>query len=320
MSDDLSTNTKLVVKDNALIEASFNLSLVEQRLMLLGIVEAREIPNLSIDTPIKVSVKSYIEQFNVSESSAYTRIQDALTTLFNRQFSYYDSAMDERFRERWLYKASYMDDKGHVIMYFTPTVIQMISRLEAQFTKYMLINVSNFKSKYSIRLYEIIAKWEEVGYTYKYSVSDLRAMLGVEDHEYKTMSLFKVNVLDKALKEINSSSTIPYTVKYEQIKEGVRITHLVFKLRRKPKYKAIVKDAETIDIFTNMTDKQAHMFGDKLARNTKFQSHFKANTGESIDDYAQRIKDKLKDSFYVEQWIKYLEEEGYSPTKKRKGA
>jgi hypothetical protein len=37
----MSKNTKLVVKDNALIEASFNLSLVEQRLMLLAIVEAR---------------------------------------------------------------------------------------------------------------------------------------------------------------------------------------------------------------------------------------------------------------------------------------
>ena len=32
----------LVVKDNALIQASFNFSLAEQRLILLAIVEARE--------------------------------------------------------------------------------------------------------------------------------------------------------------------------------------------------------------------------------------------------------------------------------------
>ena len=32
----------LVVKDNALINASYNLDLVEQRLILLAIVEARE--------------------------------------------------------------------------------------------------------------------------------------------------------------------------------------------------------------------------------------------------------------------------------------
>ena len=33
---------ELVVKDNALINASYNLDLVEQRLILLAIVEARE--------------------------------------------------------------------------------------------------------------------------------------------------------------------------------------------------------------------------------------------------------------------------------------
>ena len=33
--------TELVVKDNALINASYNLDLVEQRLILLAIVEAR---------------------------------------------------------------------------------------------------------------------------------------------------------------------------------------------------------------------------------------------------------------------------------------
>ena len=57
------TNTnKLVVKDNALIDASFNLSLIEQRIMLLAIVEARESQKLSPDTPIEVSVSDYIRK------------------------------------------------------------------------------------------------------------------------------------------------------------------------------------------------------------------------------------------------------------------
>ena len=34
--------SKLVVKDNALMNASYNLDLVEQRLILLAIIEARE--------------------------------------------------------------------------------------------------------------------------------------------------------------------------------------------------------------------------------------------------------------------------------------
>ncbi|MCG2916410.1 RepB family plasmid replication initiator protein, partial [Escherichia coli] len=50
----MTNNNKLVVKDNALIDASFNLSLIEQRIMLLAIVGARESSNLTPDTPIEV--------------------------------------------------------------------------------------------------------------------------------------------------------------------------------------------------------------------------------------------------------------------------
>ena len=50
----MSRDSRLVVKDNSLIDASFNLSLVEQRLMLLAIVEARELVKLTPDTPIEV--------------------------------------------------------------------------------------------------------------------------------------------------------------------------------------------------------------------------------------------------------------------------
>jgi hypothetical protein len=39
----MTNNNKLVVKDNALIDASFNLSLIEQRIMLLAIVGAENL-------------------------------------------------------------------------------------------------------------------------------------------------------------------------------------------------------------------------------------------------------------------------------------
>ena len=63
----MDNDKRLVVKDNALIDASFSLSLIEQRLMLLAIVEAREINNLSSMTPVKVTVKSYIEQYKFDQ-------------------------------------------------------------------------------------------------------------------------------------------------------------------------------------------------------------------------------------------------------------
>lgn len=312
----MSKESKLVVKDNVLIDASFYLSLVEQRLMLLGIVEAREIANLTFETPVKVSVKSYMDEFKVSSSTAYEALQNAVNTLFDRYFSYYDSVEEERFRERWIYKASYMDDRGHVVMFFTPTVISMISRLEANFTRYLVDQVSEFKSKYSIRLFEILAKWEKVGHTEKYAIDDLRGMLGVVEDEYKLTADFKKRVLDIAVKEISKSDKTDYTIKYDQFKNGRTISHIQFKLIKKlDKKKKDSNDKNTIDMFNGMTTAQIDMFGDKLSRDTAFQNHFVADVGMTQLEYAQKIKYHLSQEFYVNAWILYLEAVGYVHTK-----
>ena len=311
----MSKESRLVVKDNSLIDASFNLSLVEQRIMLMAIVEARELPKLTFDTPVKVSVKSYIDQFKVASSTAYESLQDAVDTLFERQFSYYDPVMDERFKERWIYKASYIDDKGHVVMFFTPTVISMISRLYKNFTQYLIDEVSDFKSKYSVRLYELLIKYKELGSSKKYTIDELRSLLGVENTEYKTMSLFKVNVLDKAVKEINAKTDIQ--IKYDQFKEGRTISHILFKLSKKKEKKTKdSRDQNTVDMFTGLSIKQCLMFGDKLSKDIAFQNHYKANIGESTEDYAERIATMLSDAFYVKEWMTYLESVGYVPSNK----
>ena len=74
------TNTKpqkgkdkmLVVKDNALIGASYNLDVVEQRLILLAIVEARETgKGINANDALTVHASSYVQQFNVEKHTAY---------------------------------------------------------------------------------------------------------------------------------------------------------------------------------------------------------------------------------------------------------
>lgn len=313
----MSKESRLVVKDNSLIDASFYLSLVEQRLMLLGIYEARNLDKLTFETPVKVSVKSYIDAYKVASSTAYESIQDAVNTLFERQFSYYDPVMDERFKERWIYKASYMDDKGHVVMFFTPTVIKMISRLEANFTKYLIEEVSEFKSKYSIRLYELLIKWKNVGHTEKFEIADLRSKLGLNEDEYKLTADFKKRVLDVAIKEINKSDNTDIQIKYEQFKEGRTISHIQFKLiKKKEKKSKTSKDQNTVDMFTGMSDKQILMFSDKLSRDNTFQNHYTANVGELEKDYAIRIADELMKPDRVLEWLPYLKAVGYVPTNK----
>ena len=79
----------LVVKENSLIQATYNLTLVEQRLLLLAIIVIREhthkneLDYIAFDKPIRVFAEDYIKQFDISSrSTAYEGLKDACKALF----------------------------------------------------------------------------------------------------------------------------------------------------------------------------------------------------------------------------------------------
>ena len=72
----------LIVKDNALMNASYNLALVEQRLILLAIIEARETgKGINANDPLTVHASSYINQFNVERHTGISSPQRCLQRL-----------------------------------------------------------------------------------------------------------------------------------------------------------------------------------------------------------------------------------------------
>ena len=108
----------LVVKDNALIDASYNLDLVEQRLILLAIVEARQSgKGINANDPLTVHAESYISQFGVHRNTAYQALKDACKDLFARQFSYQEiSAKGNTINKmsRWVSEVGYIDNEAVV--------------------------------------------------------------------------------------------------------------------------------------------------------------------------------------------------------------
>ena len=303
---------KIIVKDNSLIDASFNLTLVEQRIMLLAIVSARETSNLTPESPIEIKVKDYMAQYSVSKATAYETIKDASDILFNRQFSYLDryNGNDAVSKARWVNKITYVSDTGEIVLHLSSDVISLISRLESQFTKYMLDQVSGFKSKYSIRLYELVLKWLSASKTEKYEIKILREKLGIMENEYKQFADFNKRVLDVAVKEINKLTDI--RLSFEMFKTSRSITHIQFKI-----FKNKEKNVNKVILSYKMSDSQISMFGDLLANNQEFQNHFLADAGETIQLYANRIKLKLENEYYVEAWYDYLLNVGFKAKSKK---
>jgi hypothetical protein len=225
----MSNKNELVVKSNRLVEASYRLSLVEQRVVLLAIVNARETGRgLNALDFVPITAKDYAERFDADEKSAYAQIKEAGLTLYERGFVLHDTDPDSRkprtIKARWVSAATYIDGAGTIQLRFSPEIVPYITRLEAEFTRYKLEKVAKMSSAYAIRLYELLMQWSSVGKR-EVDLEWLKKALTVNE-EYERLDNFKKRVIDVALSQINEHSDL--TANYAQRKTGRNVTHLIF--------------------------------------------------------------------------------------------
>ena len=303
----------LVVKDNALINASYNLELTEQRLVMLAIINARESgQGITADSKLEIHASDYAKLFNVSPDASYKALKDAVNNLFNRQFSYTAEYKKTGkvgiVRSRWVSRIFYVDDLALLEITFAPDVVPLITRLEEHFTKYEAKQVAHLTSKYATRLYELLIAWREVGKTPIFELQQLRKNLGVEDDEYQRMHHFKSRVLETAITQINEHTDIKAT--YEQHKKGRTITGFSFKFKQKSQPKIEVKrDPNTPDFFIKMTDAQRHLFANKMSEMPEMSKYSQGT--ESYQQFAVRIAEMLLQPEKFRELYPLLEKAGF---------
>lgn len=311
----------LIVKDNALINASYNLELIEQRLILLAIVEARETgQGITADSKLEIHASDYAKLFNVSIDASYKALKEAVNNLFNRQFSYIaeykKSGKTGVVRSRWVSRIFYVDDLALLEITFAPDVVPLITRLEEHFTKYEAQQIANLTSKYATRLYELLIAWREVGKVPQIEIGDFRNRLGLLDTEYTAMSDFKKRVLEPSIKQINKHTDI--TVTYEQHKSGRTITGFSFTFKQKQKEQKVKKvesnrDPKTPDFFIKMTDAQRHLFANKMSEMPEMSKYSQGT--ESYQQFAVRIAEMLLQPEKFRELYPILQKVGFSDKK-----
>lgn len=218
----LEQRDKLVVKANELIQKSrFNLSLQQQKIVLYLISQIMPqdddfklysftIPEFCRVCGITVeSGKNYQDVKNaikeIADKSLWIRLPNGKSTLV-----------------RWIEKP-YIDDKSGVIdIRLDADMKPYLLQLKENFTEYEIIYTLHFKSKYSIRLYELCKSihyndLEE--YHRRYSIEELRQLLGAES--YTVFKDFRRRVLEPAIDEINEYSD--KEVNYQTITQGKKV-------------------------------------------------------------------------------------------------
>ena len=321
----------LVVKNNALIDASYTLSLIEQRLIGLALVKANnQHQEITSDTVLTIHAGEYAEQFKVDGSVAYRALKEASERLFLRYFSYtlyglefgkeYTLKRPKKLRDcdiptimksRWVQKIGYTESEGLLHFQLTSDVVLLVANSKEYFTSYYLSQTTDFTSTYATRLFELLMKWKNVGHIPFIEIQQLRGQLGVEPKQYKIISNFKLRVLDVAVDQVNQHSD--YKIEYEQHKQGRTITGFSFKF--KPKVAKSTKqinskrDPNTPDFFIKMTDAQRHLFANKMSEMPEMSKYSQGT--ESYQQFAIRIADMLLEPEKFRQLYPILEKAGF---------
>ena len=311
----------LVVKDNALIEASHKLSEVEQRLILLAILKAREfcdsVEELK-DKELVIHASDYIKAFGVDRDAGYKSLKKAVLGLFEAKWGYrfVNSKGNVEVRyERFTQSAVYIENEATVKFMFANAIIPMLVELERNFTSYEIEQVAHLQSRYAMRLYECLIRFK-ASKTLTITLDDLRFRFGLLDTEYKAMGDFKKFVLDLAVKQINSNTDI--IVKYDQHKQGRTITGFTFKFKQKTKTAKADKaerdpnpNPNTLDMFVPMTDNQRFAFAKKISKLPEASHLAKGQANDSYDAFAEQIAKDLLDANKQKIYVAFLQKVGF---------
>lgn len=224
-----SARYKTVVKANTLIQQSrFSLSTQQQKILLYIISQIE--PWHEEFTLYSFEIKEFCKVCGIEpKGDMYNLIKAQIKDIADK--SLWIETENGETLVRWIEKP-YIDKKrGRIQIKLDEDMKPYLLQLKEKFTEYELIYTLNFKSKYSIRLYEYLKslhfdKFKE--YTKTIPIATFQRLL---DSTYKEFKDFHTRVLKPAQKEINLYSDIIFD--YELIKQGRKATEIKISVKLK---------------------------------------------------------------------------------------
>ena len=211
-------NNYSVTKSNNLIDASYKLNVQAQKLVLacLAKIDSRK----SIPKEVSITALEFGELMGI-EHNVHRELYKAADALFKSSITLIDDK--EEVELYWVQKkVKKLKGQGKVTLVWSDDVLKYISQLRNRFTSYKLRDIADLQSSHSIRLYELLMRFNDTNIR-KISIKDFKSALGISDkyEQYKDLNKW---VIEPALKELSRKLDIEVTT----FKTGRKITALYF--------------------------------------------------------------------------------------------
>jgi len=243
-----SDSKSLVVKSNDLIISRYNLSLSEQKLILKVVSMINKDDEDFKDYYVKVS--DYVNLIESKSKSCYSQIKKFTEGLLKKPLSIPQE--DGFLACNWFSSIKYIENKGELICCFDPKLKPYLLKLKSCFTAYRLENVLKLKTKYSIRLYEVLKQYENMRVT-QIPLDNFKKYLSIPSaYLYGNI---KEQILKPAQKEFKEHTDIMFD--FEEIKESRKVVALNFTIyKNNPNSDKIVKPKSQQNAIEQYSDNQ----------------------------------------------------------------
>lgn len=217
---------KIVKKANEIVEAKYRLGEVEQKILILAISKLQADPNSQdqqTQAQVEINTSELEIALNCSKKYVYNQVEKIVNNLHRQILTFRNGSNFEK--HNWLIFSKYKN--GNLFLSFNPILIPFLTALKSRYTVYMLENVIHLRSKYSIRMYELLKQFEKIGQR-KFDIQNFKELLGIQ---YKNFAEIRRRVIVPAIQEINKNTDIQ--VEYQEIRQSRKITGIVFYIKSK---------------------------------------------------------------------------------------
>lgn len=236
----------LVTKSNTLITASYDLNLQEQKLILT--LASMVQPTDEEFKEYEFKIKDFMELLGIETQTKYTEIPKITKELMKKVFEIREGK--DIIQLSWLSSARYKTGEGLVILKFDSSLKPYMLQLKELYTSYKLENILSLKSKYSLRLFELL-KCNEFKKIWTIELEELKKILGVTEKSYSIYQNVKNRIIIQAQKELKEKTDISFN--FEEIKTGRKVTSLKFYIHQN-KAKMIDKPTALDEISVSVSE------------------------------------------------------------------
>lgn len=298
----------VVSKANSLVVSNFDLSVIEQKIIMTVASMVNPYDDEFKDYEFKI--QDFKQLMKSKNKNIYTELKPIAKEIMKKPFEIHDVTKGEIVITNWFSTITYLDGEGIIIFRFDPKLKPYMLQLKGVYTRYKLGNVLSLKSKYSLRMYELL-KANSFKKEWLIDIDEFRKLIGANEKSYNIYQNLKAKVIEKTQRELAEKTDIRFT--FSEIKRGNRNVKLLFVIEEDenseyamPKKNKIVEvEPAEIEVETPVeeveipVETQVFKSSDMILDNLKeLRNHF--NEKQILEFYkaSGEDKDKLKAIYF----------------------